>query len=225
MIISVIRTVIIYFIIIFALRLMGKRQISQMQTTELVVTLLISDIAAMPMQNTSQPLLSGIVPILVLLSCEVILSVIMLKSPKFRKSVCGKPVIIINDGKIDQKQLRLLRMSIEDLCEQLRQQNIFSFSQVQYAIVETNGRLSVLKKPENREVDAAMLGIPVEDSGIEAVIINDGEISETACDLCNIDHEWIAKTLQSNSIALNEVFIMTADKKRNYNIISREKPV
>lgn len=225
MIISVIRTVIIYFIIIFALRLMGKRQISQMQTTELVVTLLISDIAAMPMQNTSQPLLSGIVPILVLLSCEVILSVIMLKYPKFRKSVCGKPVIIINDGKIDQKQLRILRMSIEDLCEQLRQQNIFSFSQVQYAIVETNGRLSVLKKPENREADAAMLGIPVEDNGIEAVIINDGQISQTACELCEIDTPWITKTLASNGITLEEVFIMTADKKRNYNIISREKSV
>lgn len=222
MIISVLRTLITYILIVIALRLMGKRQISQMQTTELVVTLLISDIAAMPMQNTGQPFLSGIVPILVLLSCEVIFSVIMLKCPKFRKAVCGKPIIIINNGKIEQSEMRRLRMSIEDLNEQLRQQDIFSLSQIQYAIVETNGQISVLKKPENRSVDAQMLGITPDDNGIEAVVINDGMISDGACKLCGVDFKWISSVLRDNEVQIEDVFIMTADGNRNYSIIRKE---
>ncbi len=225
MIVSVIRTLLIYTVIIIALRLMGKRQISQMQPTELVVTLLISDIAAIPMENTSKPLLSGIVPVLVLLSCELIFSVLMLKFPKFRTGLCGKPVIVINNGKIDQNKMRSVRMSIEDLCERLRQLEIFSFSEIQYAIVETNGEISVLKKPQNRTADAQMLNIDVKDNGIETVIINDGAISENACKLCNVDKEWIDKILKYNGIKLRDVFIMTADGSKNYNIIRKEAAV
>ena len=121
MAISFIRTLLLYIVIIAAVRLMGKRQISELQTSELVVTLLISDIAAIPMQNTGQPLVSGFLPIAVLVACELIISTVMLKSAKFRRFVCGKPVIVINDGKIDQGQMRRLRMSTEDLSEQLRQ--------------------------------------------------------------------------------------------------------
>lgn len=222
MTISLIRTLLLYIVIIAAVRLMGKRQISELQTSELVVTLLISDIAAIPMQNTGQPLVSGFLPIAVLVSCELIVSALMMKSAKFRRFVCGKPIIVINNGKVDQSQMRRLRMSTEDLSEQLRQMNVFNLEDVAYAIVETNGKLSVLKKPDKLQPDNSMLGIVIPDNGIEAVIISDGEISEFSVSLCGLSKEWIDGILQGQNIALEDVFIMTADKHRNYNIIKKE---
>ena len=126
MIISIIRTVILYAFVVFSVRIMGKRQISDMQPSELVITLIISEIAAIPMQNTSQPLISGVIPVLVLVALEIIASVIMMKSGKFRKLVCGSPIVVIRDGEILQNEMRRLRLTTEDLCVQLRQQNIFS---------------------------------------------------------------------------------------------------
>ena len=163
MTISLIRTLLLYVMIIAAVRIMGKRQISELQTSELVVTLLISDIAAIPMQNTGQPLSSGIIPILVLVSCEIAASFFMVKNSRFRKLVAGKPQVVINNGTVDQAQMKRLRMSTEDLSEQLRQMNVFSIQDVAYAIVETNGKLSVMKKPEKDQVSASMLGIAVPD--------------------------------------------------------------
>lgn len=145
MLISIIRTVLLYVFIILAVRIMGKRQISDMQTSELVITLVISDIAAIPMQNNNQPLLSGLVPILVLVSLEIIVSVIMLKSKKFRDVVCGHPVVIIKNGKILENQIKKLRISYEDLYSLLRQQEVFDVADVKYGIVETNGSVSLLK--------------------------------------------------------------------------------
>ena len=115
MIISIIRTLLLYAFVILAIRLMGKRQISDMQPSELVVTLIVSDIAAIPMSNTSQPLLSGIIPVLVLIACEIIASIIMMKSRKFRGLICGSPITVIEDGKLMQNEMKRLRMSTEDL--------------------------------------------------------------------------------------------------------------
>ena len=127
MTISLIRTLLLYIVIIVAVRLMGKRQMSELQTSELVVTLLISDIAAIPMQDTGQPLVSGFIPIAVLVMCEnYVVSVLMLKIPKFRRVVCGRPIVVISDGKLIQSEMKRLRMSTEDLGEQLRQRNVFS---------------------------------------------------------------------------------------------------
>ena len=132
MFISFVRTIILYFMIILAVRVMGKRQINQLQTSELVVTLLISDLAAIPMQDSGQPLFSGLIPILVLIALEVLVSVFMLKSSRFHRLVCGKPVVIIKDGRIIQENMQELRMSVEDLFEQLRQKDIFVLSDVAY---------------------------------------------------------------------------------------------
>ena len=145
MLISIIRTVLLYAFIILAVRIMGKRQISDMQTSELVITLVISDIAAIPMQNNNQPLLSGLLPILILVSLEIIVSIIMLKSKRFRDVICGHPVVIIQDGKILEQQIKKLRISYEDLYSLLRQQEVFDVSDVKYGIVETNGSVSLLK--------------------------------------------------------------------------------
>ncbi len=130
---------------------MGKRQVSDLQTSELVITLIISDIAAIPMQSTEQPLFSGFLPIMILVSLEIIVSILMLKSSKFRNIICGNPVVIIKDGKILESELRKLRISYEDLYSLLRQQEIFDVNEIKYAIVETNGSISVMKNQEDNQ--------------------------------------------------------------------------
>lgn len=222
MIISLIRAILLYVIIILAIRLMGKRQISDLQTSELVVTLLISDIAAIPMQNSGVPLLSGLIPMAILVVCEIILSAIMMKSSKFRKLVCGKPVVVINDGKIDQSQMKKLRMSTEDLNEQLRQLDVFNISDVAFAIIETNGKMSVLKKPEKQPPDSSILGIAVPNSGIETIVISDGEYSDFSLALCGLSRDWVDGILDGKNLRLKDVFIMTANKDKKYNIIKKE---
>lgn len=223
MTISLIRTILLYIVIIAAVRLMGKRQISELQTSELVVTLLISDIASIPMQDTGQPLASGLIPILVLIMCEIVVSGLMLKSSKFRRIVCGRPLIVINDGKVDQKEMRRLRMTTEDLAEQLRQKDVFSIEDVAYAIVETNGKMSVIKKPDKEQPCAGMLGVALPDTGIETVVISDGVISDFSLKLCNKGREWLDGVLRGKNVNADEIFIMTANRKGDINIIKKDE--
>ena len=202
MIISIIRAALLYTFIILAIRIMGKRQISELQTSELVVTLLISDIAAI---------------------AEIVVSALMVKHSGFRKAVCGSPIILINDGKVDQKQMRRLRITIEDLFEQLRQKDVFSLQDVAYAIMETNGKISVIKKPEKDTVSAEMLQLHVPDKGIETVIISDGEISDFSLKLCEKDTQWVYQILKQEHYELQDVFIMTANRSGEYKIIEKAK--
>lgn len=225
MIISVIRTILLYIVIILAIRIMGKRQIGELQTSELVVTLLISDIAAIPMQNTEQSLLSGIVPILILIVCEIIISFLMLKRAGFRRIICGKPIVIISDGKINQSEMHRLRMSTEDLSEELRQQGIFNIEDVGFAIVETNGKLSVLKKPEKDIPTAEELGIKTNDKGLEVVVISDGEISKYSLKICSLNRDWLFDILKKENTELNDVFLMIANRQGEYKIIEKERKI
>lgn len=225
MIISVIRTILLYIVIILAIRIMGKRQIGELQTSELVVTLLISDIAAIPMQNTEQSLLSGIVPILILIVCEIIISFLMLKRAGFRRIICGKPIVIISDGKINQSEMHRLRMSTEDLSEELRQQGIFNIEDVGFAIVETNGKLSVLKKPEKDIPTAEELGIKTNDKGLEVVVISDGEISKYSLKICGLNIDWLFDILKKENTELNDVFLMIANRQGEYKIIEKERKI
>lgn len=225
MIISVIRTILLYIVIILAIRIMGKRQIGELQTSELVVTLLISDIAAIPMQNTEQSLLSGIVPILILIVCEIIISFLMLKRAGFRRIICGKPIVIISDGKINQSEMHRLRMSTEDLSEELRQQGVFNIEDVGFAIVETNGKLSVLKKPEKDIPTAEELGIKTNDKGLEVVVISDGEISKYSLKICGLNRDWLFDILKKENTELNDVFLMIANGQGEYKIIEKERKI
>lgn len=225
MIISVIRTILLYIVIILAIRIMGKRQIGELQTSELVVTLLISDIAAIPMQNTEQSLLSGIVPILILIVCEIIISFLMLKRAGFRRIICGKPIVIISDGKINQSEMHRLRMSTEDLSEELRQQGIFNIEDIGFAIVETNGKLSVLKKPEKDIPTAEELGIKTNDKGLEVVVISDGEISKYSLKICGLNRDWLFDILKKENTELNDVFLMIANGQGEYKIIEKERKI
>jgi Predicted membrane protein len=221
--VSLIRTLLLYIVIIGAVRLMGKRQISELQTSELVVTLLISDIAAIPMQDTGQPLVSGLIPIAALVMCEIVVSCWMVKNAKFRKLICGSPIIVINDGKIDQKEMRRLRMTTEDLMEELRLKDVFSLEDVAYGIVETNGKMSVIKKPDKSQPTAGMLGIAVPDTGVEAVVISDGVIYDPALSLCEKSRDWLNGVLRGKNVKAEEVFIMTTNRKGDFNIIKKDE--
>ena len=223
MLVSVIRTVILYVLILSAVRMMGKRQISEMQTSELVITLLMSNIATIPMQDTEQSMLSGIVPIMILLVCEILLSYIMLKKSRIRRLICGKPVIVINNGAVDRKALKELRISTEDLFEQLRQKDIFDIDEVAFAVIETNGMLSVLKKAENDTVKVKDLDLKVKPNELKAVVISDGEFADSSMSFCGLDREKIRKILKKENTSLDEVFIMTADGSGDYQIIKKEK--
>ena len=157
----IIRTLLIYGVVTFAVRLMGKRQVGDMQTSELVITMIISEIASLPLENPERPLLSGIVPVLMLAAIEIIVSVIMLKSRKARGVICGHPIIIIRDGRIIEKELERLRLSREDVYSLLRQQQLADPQSVKYGIIEPNGSLSILKSDETPE------------NGIESADLND----------------------------------------------------
>lgn len=223
MAVALIRTIVLYAFIIFAIKMMGKRQISDLQTSELVITILISNIAAIPMQNTAQPLLTGIIPILVLICCEILASFLMLKNLKIRQLICGKPIIVINEGKIDQKAMEYLRLSTEDLSEQLRQLDVFSLDDVWFAIMETNGQMSVMKKSEKQPPDAMTLKLKVPEGELETVVVSDGIISESSLQRCNLSKEWLSEIFEKEKVKLEEIFIMTAKKSKQYKIIKKEK--
>ena len=207
MFVTIIRTIILYALIVFAVRLMGKRQLSDMQPSELVITLIIADIASIPMEDTERPMLSGFIP----------------KSPRFRKLLCGSPVMIIEDGKLKQSEMKRLRLTTEDLCVQLRQQGVFSLDEASYCIAETNGKLSVLQKPEKRTPTLGDLNIVIPDDGIEVVVINDGNFLDNSIKLVNADKNVLKKLLKRKHLEEKDVFIMTWDKSGNYKIVRKEK--
>lgn len=223
MFISVIRTVILYTSILIAVRLMGKRQISELQTSELVVTMLISDIASIAVENTSKPLLGGIIPMTVLVVCEIILSAVMIKSPFLRKLISGSPIVVISKGKVVQHELKRLRMSVDELSEELRQQDVFSLNEVMYAIIETNGQMSILKKPEYDVPTVKDCKIIPDSSGIEAVVISDGAISDFGVKLCGTSADKIKLILDKKKYRTKDVFIMTMNEQGKYTIIKRSE--
>ena len=221
MLITIIRTLILYIFVAFAVRLMGKRQLSELQPSELVVTLLIADLASIPMENNDKPILSGIIPTLILISCEILISVVMMKNSFFRKLICGSPVMVIEDGKILRDKMSSLRITTEDLCVQLRQQGIFSIEDVEYCIVETNGKLSVLQKPEKRTPSAEDFNIKISDEGLEVVVINDGEYLKSSMEINNTNVKEIENIIKREKVKLKDIFIMTYNKKGDYNIIRK----
>ena len=222
MFISFIRAIIMYLTVVCAIKFMGKRQIGELETSELVITFMISDIASLPMQNSDQPILSGLIPIGVLTCLEVFISWLMMKSPKFRQIMCGKCVVIINDGKINQKELYKMRMNVFDLCENLRQMNVFSLDDVAYAIMETNGKLSVIKKSQNQPPSATDLKIKTSEANLNLAVISNGKLNEYSLSLCSLNQNWVNKTLREQKINIDEIFLMTANKNGKFDIIKKD---
>ncbi len=220
--VAFVRTIILYLIIIFSMKMMGKRQISDLQTSELVITIMISNIAAIPMEDSAQPLLGSLIPIAVLICCEIFVSYMMMKNSKIRQLICGKPVIVISEGKIQQEALKYLRLSTEDLFEQLRQSDIFSLEDVWFAIMETNGNLSVLKRSGKQPPDAETLGVDAPREKFDAVVVSDGIISEFSLSVCGLNKNWLEKTLKSEKVRLKDIFMMTANTSKEFSIIKKE---
>lgn len=222
MAIAALRTVIIYIMIIAALRLAGKRQLGELQPAELVVTLLIADLASIPMQDNGTPLLSGLVPIAVLVALELILSALMMKCRWLSHLVTGNPVVIIRDGKLQQKALKQLRLTVDDLMETLRQQNVFDIRDVQYAIAETNGKISVCLMPAAKTITPAALEIQVSDEGAPVPVVSDGQLVDWGIAMCGLTPEWIREKLRRRGVPLRKVLLMTADKQHRVCIVRRE---
>lgn len=204
---------------------MGKRQLGELQPAELVVTILISNIATLPIEDTDVPLLGGIVPILTLVCFEVIMSAVSLKSRRARQIISGNPRVVIRNGRIDQQEMRNLRFSLDDLMGQLRQNNIFDICEVDYAIVETTGQLTVYKKFSAQEVTTEMIGLkpPKQETGIPVVVINDGDLLTDSFSYLGINKQWVEKILKKNNHRQKDVFLMTCDKQKNYYIVGKEK--
>ncbi len=223
MAVTLIRAVILYAIIIFLIRLMGKRQIGELQPSELVITILISEIASIPMENNSIPVLNSVVALFVLVAFEILTSAAGVKSNKLRTFMQGHPVIVIRDGVIDMKALKKLRMTVNDLVSALRQKDVFEISQVSYAVFETNGKISILLKPDYRNSTAADVNAFQPDSGMPFAVICDGEIIEDAVKECSFDETRIKKLAISNGVPICEILIMTVDADGKVFIARKEQ--
>ena len=221
MFVTIIRTLILYFTVICVVRLMGKRQIGELQPSELVVTLLLSEIIAMPMENNDIPLISTIIPVMILVTLEIITSAISMKSLKFRFLVQGHPIIIIRNGVLQQKEMKKLRLTIDDILESLRQKDIFDISLVAYGIIETNGKMSVMLKPDYETVINKDAGIKPEDSGIPCVVITDGQIERSSFDDCNMTDEKLKKIIKKQNIDVGNTLLMTLDKSGKSVVIEK----
>ena len=218
---TIIRTIILYAFITFAIRIMGKRQIGDMQPNELVITLLISEIAAIPLQDISQPILSGVVAIFMLIVLEIIMSVLSMKSITVRRFMNGKSAVIIKNGVIDQNVMKDVRMTVLDLVELLRGQNVFDISAVAFAVLEVNGNLSVLLKGGEQPVTAKDLGIKKEKESLPLPVISDGKILSDSLKALNITNEDILKKVKANKTEVNNVFLMTLDRYDNICLIKK----
>lgn len=221
MISIIIRTLIIYLAVVVGMRLMGKRQLGEMQPGELVVTILMSEVAAIPIEDAAVPLIYGLIPIIVLVSLEIINSLLEMKSVRFRMITEGNPQTVIKNGELDQKQLKSLRLTVNDILAALRQKDIFDIEDVQYAVVETNGTLSVLLKPEKRNSTPKNYDKPEKDNGIPCPVIIDGKtIQENFLDT-GITVKEIKKKIEQESLKENDIVLMTVDKNKKYYIIKR----
>lgn len=218
------RTLILYIVIVATLKIMGKRQIGELQTSELVVAMLISDLAAVPMQSTAIPLLHGIIPILTLMSCELVVSFITLKSARFRYFFYGVPSVLIRNGIIIQSEMRRLRYTVDDLFEELRLNNVNDLKDVEYAVLETNGQLSVILKPDAQAATPKDLQIKPDSKGPQLLLIKDGVLNRMLLEDMGFDKLWLEQKLREHRVArLKDVFILTANQAGEVVLIRKER--
>lgn len=222
MLIVLIRAILLYVLLIFSLRLMGKRQLGELQPSELCITILVSNIASIPIENPSIPLTWGVIPILVLVGFELITSYLAVEKPKLRRLISGNPVVVMQDGVINQQALKSLRFSIEDLTESLRTSGIFDLAEVDYAVVETNGQVSVLQKYHAQNPTNQALHLSGENSGPISVIVRNGEMVAEEFVRRDLTQQWLFELLQQEQIDLKDIFVMTLNQQKEYQIIKKQ---
>ena len=214
-----------YVFVSIGVRLMGNRQIGDMQPTELVVTLLISEIAAIPLQDLSQPVSVGLVAIFMLVFLEIIASVVIMKNLRLRRVLSGKSVVIIADGKINQKAMKSVRMTVFDLVEMLRMQGIFELEDIESAVLEINGNLSVRQKPSRAPVTAEDLGLRPADGGLPMTVISDGTVIDASLKFLGKTRDDLNGLLREQGLNVGEIFLMTLNRKSESVIVKKEKKV
>lgn len=223
--VSLMRTLILYVAIIFSIRLMGKRQIGELEPSDLVITILLSELAAVPMQDLGVPLTAGLVPMGVLVAIEILVSYLCLKSRRLRRLINGQAAILIQHGKLDVRKLRELRISTDEIIEALRQNNIQSVSDVKYGILEPNGMLSYVLKQPVQPVTAEMIGYTPTDVGVPFIVITEGKPVMGSLEQLNLTVADLEKRVKKANIPhISDVFLMTLDDCGNQFIQRKETP-
>ncbi|NLL51104.1 MAG: DUF421 domain-containing protein [Peptococcaceae bacterium] len=224
MLAGIFRTTILYLIVVLVLRLMGKRQIAQLQPFELVIILMISELAAVPSEDVAIPLISGLLPVLVLFLLGVTISQITLKSEKARAFICGTPTLLINKGHILESELRRLRYSISDLMEQLRAKDMPNIADVEYAILETNGDLSVIPKVMKRPATPEDLNLQLPSENLASTLIMDGILQDKNFPHANVTEAWLMQELKKAGIKdYRQVLIASVDGKGQLYVQAKSK--
>ena len=223
MILSYIRTIILYLILIAVIRIMGKRQVGQMEPSEFVVTMLVANLASIPMQDGGIPLYSGLVPILTVLGVELVLSAASLRSVGFRRLLCGRPVILIENGHVLQNNLRRTRITLDELTGHLREKDVLNVTDVQYAILETNGNLSVFPYPKHKPASARDAGIHPERQSLPVTIIGDGYLYRQNLPSAGKDEAWVRRFLQERELKQKDVWLLTLDGTGRTTLLRKEE--
>ncbi len=222
MLTSYIRTLLLYLVLLACVRLLGKRQIGQMEASEFVVAMLVADLAAIPMQDVAIPLYSGLVPILTVLGAELIISCLCLRSIRLRRLLCGKPVILIENGRIIQNNLRRTRVSIDELMGHLREKDVLDVRAVQFAILETDGNLSVFPYPAEAPPSAKELGIHPKERSLPVTVVSDGCLLEENLQLTGRDEDWLRKTLGDYRATVAGTWLLTVDRQGHVLWLGKE---
>lgn len=218
-----IRTIVLYLLIIAGLRLLGKRQLGELEPAELTLALILADLASVPMQDNGIPLLTGLIPIAVLLCLATILSVLSAKSVRFRVLLCGRPSIVIADGKIAEQELRRNRLTVDELLEELRIQGYADLRTVKFAVLESNGKLSVLPRASQRPVTAAQMDIKAEETGLPVIIISDGRLLSKSLAAQGRNEKWLYRQLAAHGLTSpRQVFLLTVDQLGNTYCVPKE---
>ena len=221
MLITFVRAIILYTIVLIVMRLMGKREIGQLQPFELAISIMIADLASIPMTELGIPISNGIIPILGLLSMHLIISVLNMKNIKFREVICGKPSLLIYRGKIDEDVLIKERFTINELEERLRGNNVYNLADVEYAILETSGQVTVIPKPSKRNTIPEDFNIQPEYEGIPYDLVIDGVVMYDNLNKIGKDYKWLKKQVKKFKITPEEALVVTVDGK--YQIFCQAK--
>lgn len=219
-----IRTLIVYLALLLTMRLLGKRQMGEMELSEFVVAALIADLAAHPLQDIGIPMLNGLVPILTLFCCEVLISGLSMKHIRLRALLFGKPSILIDHGRIDQREMRKNRFTVDELTQEIRAKGALDLSTVAYAILETDGRLTVLLNPADQPVTAAQMKLQPADTGYPMIVISEGRILDENLRLSGHGRSWLNEKLKEHRFpGAEEVYLMTVNRAEQIYIVGKEK--
>jgi uncharacterized membrane protein YcaP (DUF421 family) len=221
--ITVIRTALLYGLLILAVRFMGKRQVAEMEPAEFVVTMLLANLAAVPMQDNGLPLVSGVAPIFTVLGLELILAVLSMKLLPVRKLLNGIPTILIREGKIDQKALAVCRVSLDELQQKLREKDVFDYTQVAYAILETDGELTVMPFPNFQPASAGDVGAKRSQAKLYYNVISDGIVLRNNLRQAGFDEAWLRKELRKQKCRQRDVFLLAVDRFGEVQLVKKEK--